>query len=120
MIEQILAFVLGAGSVPLIWGVVVAFKTSRKLKQLHEELPNIYERINNLDIELNRRIDREVDRVDELHKESIKYVDSRVDKLESKTDLKFNEVTQKDSELRQRINNTAELINDIAGLNIKK
>ena len=120
MIEHILAFVLGAGSVPLIWGVAVAFKTSRKLKQVHEELPNIYERINNIDTELNRRIEREIDRVDELHKESIKHTDSRVDKLEARFEARFNDVAYNDSELRQRINNTAELINDIAGLNIKK
>ena len=69
---------------------------------------------------LNRRIDQEINRVDELSTGSIKYVDSRVDKLEAKLETKFNDVMERDSELRQRINNTAELINDIAGLNIKK
>lgn len=120
MIEQILAFVLGVSSVPLIWGVVLSFRTSRKLKSIQEELPNIYLRITEMDEQLNRRIDQEVDRVDGLHRESVKHTDSRVDKLESKIDLKFNDVIYDDSELRQRINNTAELINDIAGLNIKK
>lgn len=127
MIEQILAFVLGAGSVFLIWGVVVAFRTARKLKGVQEELPNIYLRITEIDEQLNRRIDQEVDRVDGLLKESIKHTDSRVDKLESKFEARFNDVFSYDEskrfeidELRQRVNNTIELINDIAGLNIKK
>ena len=120
MIEQILAFVLGVSSVPLIWGVVLSFRTSRKLKSIQEELPNIYDGINTHCDELHRRIDQEINRTNELYKDSIKHADSRVDKLESKIDLKFNDVIYDDSELRQRINNTAELINDIAGLNIKK
>jgi len=127
MIEQILAFVLGAGSVFLIWGVVVAFRTARKLKSVQEELPNIYDGINTHSDELHRRIDQEINRTEELHKESIKHTDSRVDKLESKFEAKFNEVFSFDEskrfeidELRQRINNIKELVDDIAGLNIKK
>ncbi len=102
MIEQILAFVLGAGSVFLIWGVVVAFRTSRKLKEVQEDIPNIYDHINQIDELLNRRIDKEINRVNELHIESVKHTDSRVDKLESK------------------FNNVKELIDDITGLTIKK
>jgi hypothetical protein len=102
MIEQILAFVLGAGSVFLIWGVVVAFRTARKLKGVQDELPNIYDGINTHSDELHRRIDLEKYRTEELHKESIKHTDSRVDKLESK------------------FNNIRELIDDITGLTIKK
>ena len=127
MIEQILAFVLGAGSVFLIWGVVVAFRTSRGLKEVQKEVPNIYECIDNYSDELNRRIDQEINRTNELYKESIKHTDSRIDKLESKMDAKFNDIFSFDekktfeiNELRQRINNTIELVNDIAGLNIKK
>ena len=127
MIEQILAFVLGAGSVFLIWGVVVAFRTSRKLKSVQEELPNIYLRITEMDEQLNRRIDQEINRTEELHKESIKHTDSRVDKLESKFEAKFNDVFSYDEskrfeidELRQRINNIKELVDDITGLTFKK
>jgi hypothetical protein len=32
----------------------------------------------------NRRIDQEIDRVDRIHLDCIKYTDSRVDKLEAK------------------------------------
>ena len=127
MIEQILAFVLGAGSVFLIWGVVVAFRTAGKLKEVQEELYNIYEQINQNDELLNRRIDQEINRTDELYKESIKYIDSRVDKLESKFESKFNDAFSFDEskrfeidELRQRINKFKDLLDDITGLNIKK
>ena len=127
MIEQILAFVLGAGSVFLIWGVVVAFRTAGKLKEVQEELPNIYDQINQNDELLNRRIDQEINRTDELYKESIKYIDSRVDKLESKFESKFNDAFSFDEskrfeidELRQRINKFKDLLDDITGLNIKK
>lgn len=127
MIEQILAFVLGAGSVFLIWGVVVAFRTSRKLKEVLEELPNIYDRINQIDELLNRRIDQEINRVNELHIESVKHTDSRVDKLDSKIEAKFNDIFSFDEkksfeikELRQRINIIRELVDDITGLTIKK
>lgn len=127
MIEQILAFVLGAGSGFLIWGVVLAFRTARKLKSVQEELPNIYDGINTHSDELHSRIDKVINRTDELLKESIKHTDSRVDKLESKIDAKFNDVFSYDeskrfeiNELRLRVNNVTELINDIAGLNIKK
>lgn len=125
--EQILAFVLGVSIVPFIWGVMVVFKTSRNLKSVQHELPNIYEIINSIEETLNRRIDQEIDRVNEIHAESNKYIDSRVDKLDSRFESKFNDVFTYDEskrvevhELRQRINNAVELINDIAGLNIKK
>jgi hypothetical protein len=127
MIEQILAFVLGAGSVFLIWGVVVAFRTARKLKGVQEELPNIYDGINTHSDELHRRIDQEINRTEELYRESIKHTDSRVDKLESKFEAKFNDIFSYDEskrfeidELRQRINNIKELVDDITGLTFKK
>ena len=120
MIEQILAFVLGVGSVFLIWGVAVAFKTSSKVKELTKYVIDIQTIMNRNEELLNRRVDQEIDRVNQLHTESIKYIDSRVDKLEAKLETKFSDFTLRDSELRQRINKTAELVDDIVGLNIKK
>lgn len=128
MIEKILAFVLGASSVFLIWGVAVGFKTSRKLKELQEnDLPIVYGLINDIDVELKHRTDEVNHRVDELYTESIKHTDSRVDKLDSKIDSKINDILSNDksirfeiAELRQRINNIKELVDDIVGLNIKK
>jgi len=82
--EQILAFVLGAGAVVLIWGVVVAFKTARKVNDVESAITDIYQNMREYDELTNRRIDQEIDRVDRIHLDCIKYTDSRVDKLEAK------------------------------------
>ena len=82
--EQILAFVLGAGAGLIIWGVVVAFRTAKLAKQNEESIRNIEEWVSRNDEMVNRRIDQEIDRTDNLHKDSISFTDSRVDKLEAK------------------------------------
>ena len=82
--EQILAFVLGAGAVVLIWGVVVAFKTARKVNNVESAITDIYQNMREYDELTNRRIDQEIDRADRIHQDCIKYTDSRVDKLEAK------------------------------------
>ena len=82
--EQILAFVLGAGAVVLIWGVVVAFKTARKVNDVELAITDIYQNMREYDELTNRRIDQEIDRVNRIHLDCIKYTDSRVDKLEAK------------------------------------
>ena len=82
--EQILAFVLGVGIALLAWGVVVAFRTASKVAKQEKQLTEIENWISRNDELVNRRIDQEIDRVDNLHKESISFTDSRVDKLEQK------------------------------------
>jgi hypothetical protein len=82
--EQILAFVLGAGIALLIWGVVVAFRTASKVTNQEKELAQIQNWISRNDESVNRRIDQEVDRVNKLYSDCIRYTDSRVDKLEQK------------------------------------
>ena len=82
--EQILAFVLGAGAGVLIWGVVVAFRTAKLAKQNEESIRNLQEWISRNDELVNRRIDQEIDRVNQIKDSLYSYSDSRVDKLESK------------------------------------
>ena len=82
--EQILAFVLGVSAALLVWGVVVAFKTASKVKELEKQLQALYTKLSQRDELVNRRIDQEIDRVDQIYKECISYTDSRVDKLEAK------------------------------------
>jgi hypothetical protein len=82
--EQILAFVLGAGAGVLIWGVVVAFRTAKLAKQNEESIRNLEEWILRNDESVNRRIDQEIDRVNQIKDSLYSYSDSRVDKLESK------------------------------------
>ncbi len=82
--EQILAFVLGAGAGLVIWGVVVAFRTAKLAKQNEESIRNLEQWISRNDEIVNRRIDQEIDRTDRLYSDSISFTNSRVDKLEQK------------------------------------
>ena len=82
--EQIAAFVLGVSAVTFIWVVAVAFRTANLAKQNEESIRNVEGWIERNDELINRRIDREVDRVNNLHTDSISFTDSRVDKLEAK------------------------------------
>ena len=82
--EQILAFVLGVSAVAFVWVVVVVFKTAKLAEQNEQSIRNLEEWISRNDELINRRIDQEIDRVNNLHEDSIKHTDSRVDKLEEK------------------------------------
>ena len=82
--EQILAFVLGVGTALLVWGVVVAFKTVKKVKQIEQRITGHQEWILRNDDLVNRRIDQEVDRTNSIFNDCIRHTDSRVDKLEAK------------------------------------
>ena len=86
--EQILAFVLGVSIALLVWGVVVAFKTVKLSKQNEESIRNVEEWILRNDDSVNRRIDQEIDRVNQIATDCIRHTDSRVDKLESKITTK--------------------------------
>jgi septation ring formation regulator EzrA len=82
--ENILAFVLGVSAVAFVWGVVVAFRTAKQVKALKANEIEITSWIQRNDELVNRRIDQEIDRVNNLHTDSISFTDSRVDKLEAK------------------------------------
>lgn len=82
--EHILAFVLGVSAVAFVWVVVVAFKTASKVKEIEKQFQALYAELSQRDELVNRRIDQEIDRINNLHTDSIKYTDSRVDKLEAK------------------------------------
>lgn len=81
---EILAFVLGISIVLLIVGAMLLVKTIKKVEELDSRVnDNIYEARQNYEF-INRRIDQEIDRVNNLHRDSISFTDSRVDKLEAK------------------------------------
>jgi hypothetical protein len=82
--EQLLAFILGVSAALIVWGVVVAFRTAKQVKLLQVNITDIYQVINQNEEMVNRRVDREIDRVDQIYKECISYIDSRIDKLDSK------------------------------------
>jgi hypothetical protein len=82
--EQILAFVLGVSIALFVWGVMVVFKTVSKVKILERQLTDHEFVINRNDELVNRRMDQEIDRTNNIFNDCIKYTDSRVDKLEQK------------------------------------
>ena len=96
--EQILAFVLGVSAVIFVWVVVVAFKTSRKVKNIESALEGIFHQMDRNDEMINRRIDQEIDRMDKIHLECIRYTDSRVDKLDAKFCSDGRALTEKSKE----------------------
>lgn len=108
--EQILAFVLGVLFVPALACVYNMFRTNRRLNKLEVDndflISNIeaVERNYISDNEnINRRIDQEIDRVDNLHREVLKYIDSRTDKNSAKIDdlLEFTDLSQHATEKLQ-------------------
>lgn len=82
--EQILAFVLGVSAVAFVWVVVVAFKTASKVKEIEKQFQALYAELSQRDELVNRRIDQEINRVNQIYNDCIKHTDSRVDKLEAK------------------------------------
>lgn len=81
---EILAFVLGINVVLLIVGAMLLVKTIKKVEKLESnEKDNIYW-IQKNDELTNRRVDQEIDRINLIHKDTLSYIDSRVDKLEQK------------------------------------
>lgn len=96
--EQILAFVLGAGAGLVIWGVVVAFRTANKVKEIERAISEQQEWILRNDESVNRRIDQEIDRVNRLHTDSMSHIDSRVDKLDAKFCSDGKALTEKSRE----------------------
>lgn len=82
--EQILAFVLGVGVVLLIGGAIVMVKTVKKVERLEEDRNGILRELDRVNEFINRRIDQEINRTDLITKDTLSYIDSRVDKLEQK------------------------------------
>ena len=100
--EQTTAFVLGVLSVLAIAGVYRMFKVAFRVKDLQEDIDDLRNVINEIEMDLgqtsdllDRRIDGEIDRIDNLTEELYKYIDSRTDKMESRCDSKFKEVETK-------------------------
>ena len=82
--EQLLAFILGVSAGVIVWAVVVAFKTAKLAKQNEQSIRNVEEWISRNDEMINRRIDQEIDRTNNIYNDCIRHTDSRVDKLETK------------------------------------
>lgn len=82
--ETLVTFSLGAGTVLIIIGVVVMFKLVKQVKELETSLSSTIDVIYQNEQTLNRRIDQEIDRVDQITNNIYSVIDSRLDKLETK------------------------------------
>ena len=91
--EQILTFALGVLLVLAVAGVYNMFKTSKQVKKLTEESVNKEREYEDNFRLLDIRIDQEIDRINRIYEELLKYTDSRTDKLESRIDTRFNDNT---------------------------
>ena len=97
--EQILAFVLGVGAALLVWGVVVAFKTAKKVKEVEGFLGDLEQAYDIMDRKIderdqlsNRRIDQEIDRVDQIYNQLDSAIDSRLDKMETRLTREYKQL----------------------------
>jgi CII-binding regulator of phage lambda lysogenization HflD len=82
--EQILAFILGVGAVAFVLAVVAAFKTASKVEEIEKAISEQQDWIVRNEELINRRMDQEIDRVDQIYRECISHTDSRVDRMEHK------------------------------------
>lgn len=82
--ETLVTFSLGAGTVLIILGVVVVFKLVKQAKQIETSLSDTVDVVYQNERMLNRRIDQEIDRVDQIVNSIYSHIDSRLDKLETK------------------------------------
>ena len=88
---ETLSFILGIGAVLVIAGAVVLVKTVVQVAEL-KKYTEVYEQIiQDNDLSVHRRIDQEIDRTNRLFTDAMAHIDSRVDKLESKTNFNLDE-----------------------------
>jgi gas vesicle protein len=88
---ETLSFILGIAAGLVIFGVVVMFRMNQSLNKLkttlraHEDaLQSLHRDITQQDELINRRVDQEVERTSKIYDELYRYIDSRLDKLETK------------------------------------
>ena len=94
---ETLSFILGVGAVMAIVVIVVTFMNNKQIKELNKQIENlkstdnnIYNNIDNLEIKVLDVI-KEVDLNQRRENEEIvRFVDSRVDKLEDKIYKNFD------------------------------
>jgi predicted PurR-regulated permease PerM len=94
---ETLSFILGVGAVMAIVVIVVTFMNNKQIKELNKQIKNlestdnnIYNNVDNLEIRVLDVI-KEVDLNQQRENEEIvRFVDSRVDKLEDKIYKNFD------------------------------
>jgi hypothetical protein len=82
--ETLVTFGLGAGAVLIILGIVAVVRLVNQVNDLEKIVMDLDIVINQNEQTLNRRIDQEIDRVNEMYSRIDSAIDSRLDKLETR------------------------------------
>ena len=82
--ETLVTFGLGAGAVLIILGIVAVVRLVKQVKELAEDISTLESEVNANEQLIDRRVDREIDRVDQIYTNILSIIDSRLDKLETK------------------------------------
>ena len=130
--EQTIAFVLGVLLVAIPVVVYSMFRTSKKVRVLGNDIEYLTEVIEDLERSLenrnelvDRRIDQEIDRLNVTSDKIYKYIDSRTDKIESRTVATIDDLENKIySDMNARFNDNTgfvdKIFNQIADLGKSK
>ena len=94
---EILSFILGVGAVMAIVVIVVTFMNNKQIKELNKQIENLESTDNNLYNNIDNLETRVLDVIKEVdlnqrreNEEIVRFVDSRVDKLEDKIYKNFD------------------------------
>ena len=82
--ETLVTFGLGAGAVLIILGIVAVVRLVNQVNDLEKIVMDLDIVANQNEQTLNRRIDQEIDRVNEMYSRIDSAIDSRLDKLETR------------------------------------
>ena len=82
--ETLVTFGLGAGAVLIVLGIVAVVRLVNQVNELEKCVMDLEIIANANEQTLNRRIDQEIDRVNELYSRIDSAIDSRLDKLETR------------------------------------
>jgi len=82
--ETLVTFGLGAGAVLIILGIVAVVRLVNQVNELEKCVMDLEIITNANEQSLNRRIDQEIDRVNEIYSRIDSAIDSRLDKLETR------------------------------------
>lgn len=108
--EQLLFFVLGVLAVLAFAGVVSMFKTVVQIKDLRDEVSDLYEALNGTERRLdqreellNRRIDQEIDRLDATERKLYEYADQLHNHLEEEMNKLYGYVDSRTDKMADGI-----------------
>lgn len=83
--EQVIAFFTGVLSVLSIIGIISMIKTASQVKYLRDDIDELRDLFNELELEsgrstdmLDRRIDGEIGRVDDIHEDLLDYIETSI------------------------------------------